>query len=39
MSRKEAYPAALFRQYINYRCHEEATNLLVEYLESFALTT
>ncbi|CAL5060334.1 unnamed protein product [Urochloa decumbens] len=36
MSGKEADPAALFRLYINYGRHAEATNLLVEYLESFA---
>ncbi|KAL5211508.1 hypothetical protein ABZP36_022355 [Zizania latifolia] len=36
MSGTEADPAALFRLYINYGRHAEATNLLVEYLESFA---
>ncbi|KAJ1277864.1 hypothetical protein BS78_04G035900 [Paspalum vaginatum] len=36
MSGKEADPAALFRLYINYGRNAEATNLLVEYLESFA---
>ncbi|XP_015689514.1 nuclear pore complex protein NUP160 [Oryza brachyantha] len=36
MSGTEADPAALFRLYINYGRHTEATNLLVEYLESFA---
>jgi len=36
MSGKEADPAALFRLYINYGRHAEATNLLLEYLESFA---
>ncbi|KAK3155994.1 hypothetical protein QOZ80_2AG0101430 [Eleusine coracana subsp. coracana] len=36
MSGKEADPAALFRLYINYGRYAEATNLLVEYLESFA---
>ncbi|KAG8069730.1 hypothetical protein GUJ93_ZPchr0006g40621 [Zizania palustris] len=35
MSGTEADPAALFRLYINYGRHTEATNLLVEYLESF----
>lgn len=36
MSGKEADPAALFRLYINYGRHTEATNLLVQYLDSFA---
>ncbi|KAL6629816.1 hypothetical protein ACP70R_029581 [Stipagrostis hirtigluma subsp. patula] len=36
MSGQEADAAALFRLYINYGRHAEATNLLVEYLESFA---
>uniref|UniRef100_A0A0D9VC52 Uncharacterized protein n=1 Tax=Leersia perrieri TaxID=77586 RepID=A0A0D9VC52_9ORYZ len=36
MSGTEADPAALFRLYINYGRHTEATNLLIEYLESFA---
>jgi hypothetical protein len=36
MSCKEADPAALFRLYINYGRYAEATNLLVEYLESLA---
>ncbi|TVU33474.1 hypothetical protein EJB05_25294, partial [Eragrostis curvula] len=38
MSGKEADPAALFRLYINYGRHAEATNFLVEYLDSFAST-
>uniref|UniRef100_A0A0E0JVF3 Uncharacterized protein n=1 Tax=Oryza punctata TaxID=4537 RepID=A0A0E0JVF3_ORYPU len=36
MSGTEADPATLFRLYINYGRQTEATNLLVEYLESFA---
>ncbi|XP_072978371.1 nuclear pore complex protein NUP160 isoform X2 [Typha angustifolia] len=36
MTGQESDPATLFRLYIDYGRHAEATNLLLEYLESFA---
>lgn len=36
MTGHEADPATLFRLYVDYGRHAEATNLLLEYLESFA---
>ncbi|ONK68142.1 uncharacterized protein A4U43_C05F7880 [Asparagus officinalis] len=36
MTGHEADPATLFRLYVDYNRHAEATNLLLEYLESFA---
>ncbi|MQL92394.1 hypothetical protein Taro_025020 [Colocasia esculenta] len=36
MAGQEADPATLFRLYIDYGRYPEATNLLLEYLESFA---
>ncbi|XP_020089864.1 nuclear pore complex protein NUP160 isoform X3 [Ananas comosus] len=36
MTGRESDPATLFRLYVDYGRHAEATNLLLEYLESFA---
>lgn len=36
MTGQESDAAALFRLYVNYGRHTEATNLLLEYLESHA---
>lgn len=36
MTGQESAPATLFRLYVDYGRHAEATNLLLEYLESFA---
>lgn len=36
MAGSESNPAALFRLYIDYGRYTEATNLLLEYIESFA---
>lgn len=36
MTGQESDPATLFRLYVDYGRHAEATNLLLEYLESFA---
>lgn len=36
MTGQESDAATLFRLYVDYGRHAEATNLLLEYLESFA---
>ncbi|WCJ18053.1 SUPPRESSOR OF AUXIN RESISTANCE1 [Euphorbia peplus] len=36
MTGQESNPASLFRLYVDYGCFTEATNLLVEYMESSA---
>lgn len=36
MAGSESNPAALFRLYVDYSRYAEATNLLLEYIESFA---
>lgn len=36
MAGSESNPASLFRLYIDYGRYTEATNLLLEYIESFA---
>lgn len=36
MTNQESNPASLFRLYVDYGRYTEATNLLLEYIESFA---